>query len=286
MWRFTPNKVSLGLAAQRAVLGVVRAAARIDEYVMPHAAQVAGAAATMANPVSAATTAAPAAAPSLRNWLAAQPLARASVNISVANVLTHHLLVTKNRAVAHYRERDGYARAMVEEAFGLDGSAWHIAADDDPFAAQFLAVAMPRSTLDDARAGLAAARAKARSVQSFFTREWNTWRKPIGTAPCWFVVIEPDCAMVARVQRGRIASLRTLRGAVESPAALVRDIEREALMTLCTAAPRTVCVTGEALFAQASLTLDGYTLHRPDAAAPAPFAGIERARARLLWSAW
>lgn len=272
MWRFTPERLTLGLSHQRAVLGIpshtVRRTVQLEELVPPTAS-------------------------SLDQWINQQPVARKTVNITLSNACAHHLLVPKNRAVAHYRERDGYARAMAEEAFGIDGADWQIAADDNPFVGQFLTVAVSRKLLAGAQAALAGARAKAGSAQTFFTREWNAHRRAVGAAPCWFAVIEPGCTVLARVQGRRLASLRTLRAPIETVEALSRAVDRESLSGLLDDAPRTVFVTGEALFAQTAITLGervgegvgGRTFHRLDAVSPDAYATAGRTRSRLLWNA-
>ncbi len=264
MWRFTPDRLTLGLSHQRAVLGIpsrtVRRTLQLEEL-------------------------APLAASSLDEWIKQQPVARKRVNITLSNACAHHLLVPNSRAVAHYRERDGYARAMTEEAFGIDGADWQIAADDDPFAAQFLTAAVPRKLLGGAQAALSGARAQPGSAQTFFTREWNAHRKSITSTSCWFAVIEADCAVLARVHGGCLASLRTLRAPIETVAALSQAVDREALSTLQDDAPRSVFVTGAALFAQTAAAYGERTFHRLDVLAPGPYAAAERARSRLLWNA-
>ena len=266
MWRFTPDRLALGLSIQRAVLGIRSRTVQIEELALHPAA-------------------------SLDEWLKQQPVARKNVNITLSNACAHHLLVPKNRAVAHYREREGYARAMTEEAFGIDGADWQTAADDDPFAAQFLTVAVPRKLLGGAQAALAGARATPGSAQTFFAREWNAHRRSFGSTPCWFAVIEPDCTVLARIQRGHLASLRTLRVPIDTIGSLSQALDRESLSALLDDAPRTVFVTGEALFAQtaatqaAATTYDERTFHRLDAVAPGAYAAADRAQSRLLWNA-
>lgn len=281
MSRFMPDALGLGLSTGRAVLGVLPAAVTgmpvLAAYRAPVPALTQDAADGLAAP-----------AQNLPGWLRAQPLARKRVNVTLSNTCVHHLLVPNNRAVASYRERDGYARAMVEEAFGIDGGAWHIAADDNPFAKQFLAVAAPRALLDGTQAAVLEARGKPGSTQSFFAREWNAHRSHLAAA-CWFAVIEPDCTVIARVQRRRLASLRTLRQALDTPEALLQAVEREALTGLVDDVPQSIYVTGAALFAQAvtqaTSSTRSFTLHRLDAVAPLRFAALDRTQSRLLWNA-
>lgn len=261
-----PLRCTLGLTAHHALLGITARTARVEVCAL--------------NAPDSGATALP-----LDTWLRQQPVARKQVDITVSNACAHHLLVPRHRALASYRERDGYARAVLEEAYGLDAAGWHCAADDDPFAAQFLTAALPRSLLARTQAALGAARARGGSVQSFFTREWNAQRRKIGTQACWFAVIEAACTVLARVERGRLVALRTLHGPVTDSAGLVQAVEREALAALLDEVPKTVFITGEALFASAVSSAGGFSLRRLDAVAPPAFAAAGRSASRLLWNA-
>jgi len=155
------------------------------------------------------------------------------VNAQLTVVLSNHfarfILVPWSEGLGSAEEQTAFVRYCFAKVHGERSKDWDVRLSPTPAGATRIASAVDSSLVQAVRAAFpAAARAKLVSVQPYLMSAFNRWRKHVKGERAWFLLVEPQRACLARLERGLWSAVRNTRGNFDEPGqwAGLLDLER------------------------------------------------------------
>lgn len=149
-------------------------------------------------------------------------------------VLSHHFARLYLLAPPAVWLRPDEMRAWLDERLAEalpDPRAWHLVWDDGPPGRTVTVAAMPRAALDELRTLLVRHRLRARSLRPWLARLWQRRGRALRRYSGWLGMLEPGRLLLARIERGRLASLCQRRLGAQPALELAGHVARQALLT-------------------------------------------------------
>jgi len=165
----------------------------------------------------------------LRDWLAQGKHAPAQVEIIVSDSFVRYALIPWSDDVQKPAELATLARIHFETLFGAPAAAWEIKADCSDYGKAGIGCALDQALMTALRELCAAHGLRLTSLQPYFMRVFNRWRRRIGR-DALFGVVESGQCVLASLKGGAWHSIRTVRLGNYLGAALPVLIEREILL--------------------------------------------------------
>ena len=166
----------------------------------------------------------------LGDWLAQQKYSGANIDIIVSDSFVRYALIPWSGDVQKPSEFAALARIHFEALFGPSAAGWDIRIDRGSYGQPVMCCALDKAFLSDLHALLKTHKLRLASLQPYFMRACNRWRRRIkGNA--LFAVNEAGQCVLSSIKNGGWHSIRTVRLGHDAPADDVSiSIEREVLL--------------------------------------------------------
>jgi hypothetical protein len=161
-------------------------------------------------------------------------LAGSGLKGNASVVLSHHFshvhLLPPPPVVLEPAEMQVWIRDQLMRQFGETYRDWRIVSQAEPPGRPFVASSLEPNALAELEAAIRAASLKPAQVQPWLAVAWNRQRRRFGRGQTWFALAEPDRLTLARVEDGRMRSLRSMLMQGDAVSSLADLLRREALL--------------------------------------------------------
>ena len=165
----------------------------------------------------------------LRAWLAQSKCAPTQVEIIVSDSFVRYALIPWSDQLQNRAELAALSRIHFEALYGTQAAAWEIKLDCGDYGKAGIGCAIDQALMVALRDLCAAHGLRWMSLQPYFMRAFNRWRRRIGRDALFGVVDAGQCVL-ASLKDGAWHSIRTVRAAQDWEVALPVLIAREILL--------------------------------------------------------
>ena len=155
----------------------------------------------------------------------AKTSARATVVLS--NHFARYVLVPPGEGLKKGEEETAFARYCFAKIHGERSKHWDLRLSPAQPGSARIASAVDAPLVRAVQTAFPPA-AKLVSLQPYLMSAFNRWRRQLTDARAWLLLVEPQRACLARLERGQIAAVRNSRGSFRDPEqwAGLLDLER------------------------------------------------------------
>jgi hypothetical protein len=152
--------------------------------------------------------------------------ARARVTVVLSNHFTRYVMVPWSESLRKTEEETAFVRYCFAKIHGERSKEWELRLSPARSGSARIASAVDASLVQAVRAAFPS-RAKLASIQPYLMSAFNRWRRQLAGARAWLVLIEPERACLARLERGQWAAVRNSRGSFQGPEQWASLLDRE-----------------------------------------------------------
>jgi hypothetical protein len=152
--------------------------------------------------------------------------ASAKVTVVLSNHFARFALIPWSEGLGGAEEEAAFARYCFAKIHGERSKDWDLRLSPAPAGSTRIASAVDTSLVQSLKAAFPA-RAKLASIQPYLMSAFNRLRGQIQGAGAWFLLVEPQRACLIRMERGRWATVRSVRGSFDGPQEWAGLLDRE-----------------------------------------------------------
>ena len=158
----------------------------------------------------------------------AEELAKASARVTVvlSNHFLRYVLVPWNEGLRKAEEETAFARYCFAKIHGERSREWDLRLSPGRSGSSRIASAVDAPLVRAVRAAFPS-KAKLVSIQPYLMSAFNRWRRQLGGAGAWFLLVEPQRSCLARLENGEWTAVRNSRGSFPGPEQWASLLDRE-----------------------------------------------------------
>jgi len=154
------------------------------------------------------------------------PKASARVTVVLSNHFARYVLVPWSEGLKKAEEETAFARYCFAKIHGERSKDWDLRLSPAHSGSARIASAVDAPLVQAVKAAFSS-KARLASIQPYLMSAFNRWRRQLAGARAWLLLVEPQRACLARLERGQWAAVRNSRGTFEGPEQWVGLLARE-----------------------------------------------------------
>lgn len=152
--------------------------------------------------------------------------ASAKVTVVLSNHFSRYVLVPWSEDLKKAEEETAFARYCFAKIHGERSKEWELRLSPARSGSARIASAVDAPLVRAVRAAFPS-KAKLVSIQPYLMSAFNRWRKQLGGARAWLLLVEPQRTCLARLERARWTAVRNSRGSFHGPEQWASLLDRE-----------------------------------------------------------
>jgi len=150
----------------------------------------------------------------------------ARVTVVLSNHFTRYVLVPWSEGLRKTEEETAFARYCFAKIHGERSKDWDLRLSPAHSRSARIASAVDAPMVQAIKTAFPS-KARLASIQPYLMSAFNRWRNQLAGARTWLLLIEPQRACLARLERGQWVAVRNSRGSFEGPEQWVSLLDRE-----------------------------------------------------------
>ncbi len=184
---------------------------------------------------------------------------RTDITVVLSNHFVRYVLVPRNPGLDTDEEELAFARYCFARIHGERSKGWQVRLDRGSGGSARVAGAVDAALLQAVQSCFKpGAKARLVSVQPYLMAAFNRWRRQLSAASTSLLLVEPDRACLARLEKGSWSAVHSARGSFDGAAQWVEFLERERHLAAGAVASKEVLVHAPSPAAAGSLQADDW----------------------------